>query len=246
MDRYSVMLVSLACYFAFFAAFVYMIGFVGAFDALPRHVDKGTSGPVLRAVLVDLGLIALFGLQHSIMARPRFKLAWTRIVLPPLERALYCLASALCLIVLYQFWHPIDTIVWSVGNETARTMIWGLFGLGWSIVFFSTLLLNHFELFGLVQAWRYVRKREAPPTRFRTPMLYRWVRHPIYTGFLLAIWSTPDMSAGHLLLAVGFTVYIFIGIAHEERDLTAEFGGSYRDYRTRVGTLIPGLGKRRA
>ena len=161
---------------------------------------------------------------------------------PPLERAVFCLASALCLIALFAFWHPIAGTVWSVENEAARMVLWALFFAGWGILFIATHLINHWELFGLAQAWRHFRGTEAAPQTFRTPLFYRWVRHPIYSGFLLAFWATPEMSYGHLLLAVGFSVYIFIGIAFEERDLIGHYGEVYGDYRQRVGMVIPGIG----
>jgi methanethiol S-methyltransferase len=232
-----------ACYAAFFAAFVYLIGFVAGFDALPTHVDKGLAGPVGQAVLVNLALIALFGFQHSIMARPGFKARWTKIVPEPLERSVFCLASALALVALFAFWHPIAGTVWSVQNETARIAIWVLFFAGWGILFVATHLINHWELFGLAQAWRHFRGTEGVPPTFKTPLFYRWVRHPIYTGFLLAFWATPEMSYGHLLLAAGFSIYIFIGIAYEERDLIDHYGEVYGDYRKRVGMVFPGIGR---
>jgi methanethiol S-methyltransferase len=235
---------SFACYSAFFAAFVYLIGFVAGFDALPTHVDKGIGGPVAQAVLVNLALIALFGLQHSVMARPGFKARWTKIVPEPLERSVFCLASALALVALFAFWHPIAGTVWSVQNETARIAIWALFFAGWGILFVATHLINHWELFGLAQAWRHFRGTEGVPPTFKTPLFYRWVRHPIYTGFLLAFWATPEMSYGHLLLAAGFSIYIFVGIAYEERDLIGHYGETYTDYRKRVGMVFPGIGRR--
>lgn len=244
MTRVLALLVAVVCYAAFFASFVYLIGFVAGLDALPSHVDKGRDGPVAAAVAVNLALIALFGVQHSVMARKSFKAAWTRTVSPAIERSLYCLASAVCLVLLFVFWHPIAGVVWSVENEAARLAIWALFLLGWTILFIATWLINHFELFGLAQAWRHFRGSDAPAQAFRTPFLYRWVRHPIYSGFLLAFWATPDMTYGHLLLAIGFSIYIFIGIAHEERDLVDHFGDEYGQYRTRVGAVIPGIGRR--
>lgn len=244
MSRALAMPVALVCYAAFFGSFVYLIGFVAALEALPTHVDKGLAAPPLAAAMIDLALIALFGVQHSVMARPGFKAAWTRMVSPAIERAIYCLASALCLIALFAFWHPIEGTVWLVENETARIAIWGLFLLGWTILFIATWLISHFELFGLAQAWRHFRGTEAPAQPFRTPFLYRWVRHPIYSGFLLAFWATPHMTYGHLLLAIGFSVYIFIGIAHEERDLVAHFGDDYTEYRKRVGSVVPGIGRK--
>lgn len=244
MARTLVLLVAAVCYAAFLAAFVYLVGFVAGLDFLPTHVDKGRAAPPLTAALIDVALIALFGLQHSVMARPAFKARWTTIVPPPLERAVYCLASALCLIVLFAFWHPIGGTVWTVQAEGARIALWTLFALGWAILFIATHLISHWELFGLAQAWRYFRGAEPPEQLFRTPLFYRWVRHPIYSGFLLAFWATPDMSYGHLLLAAGFSIYIFVGIAYEERDLLAHFGEAYGDYRKRVGMVVPGLGKR--
>lgn len=243
MRRSLTFLAAVACYFAFFGAFLYLIGFVEAFAPLPTHVDKGIAGPVGTAVLIDLALIALFGVQHSVMARSGFKAGWTKVVPAPLERGVYCLASALCLIVLFAFWHPIAGSLWTVENPTLRIALYVLSFAGWGVLFVSTFLINHFELFGLQQAWHHFRGSEAQPPKFRTPLFYRWVRHPLYTGFLIAFWSTPDMTYGHLLLAVGFTAYILIGIAYEERDLLAHFGETYADYRKKVGTVIPGIGK---
>jgi protein-S-isoprenylcysteine O-methyltransferase Ste14 len=232
------------CYAAFFAAFVYLIGFAAGLDFMPTHVDKGLAAAPATAATLDIALIALFGLQHSVMARPGFKAAWTRIVPPPLERGVYCLASAVCLIILFAFWHPIAGTVWSVQSEGARIGLWALFALGWTILFVATHLISHWELFGLAQAWRHFHGTQPSEQPFRTPLFYRWVRHPIYSGFLLAFWAAPDMSYGHLLLSIGFTVYIFIGIAFEERDLIVHFGDAYRDYRRRVGAVVPGIGRR--
>ena len=244
MGRALILAASVVCYAAFFAAFVYLVGFVAGFEPLPTHVDKGIVGPTGQAVLVDVALIALFGVQHSVMARPAFKAGWTRIVSPPLERSIYCLAAALCLIALFAFWHPIAGTVWSVDNPTARIVLWALFFAGWGILFVATHLINHWELFGLAQAWRHFRGVEAAPQTFRTPLFYKWVRHPIYSGFLLAFWSTPELSYGHLLLAIGFSAYIFVGIAYEERDLIGHYGETYAEYRKRVGMVIPGVGRR--
>ena len=193
------------------------------------------------AVAADLGLIALFGLQHSVMARQGFKAAWTRIVPPPLERSVYVLLASLVLILLFLFWHPIPAMVWSVANPIAVWGLWGLFWLGWLIVLVSTFLLSHFELFGLRQVWSHAGGREVPAPVFRTPLFYRRVRHPLYSGFILAFWATPQMSAGHLLLAAGMTLYILIAIRHEERDLVGLFGEDYESYRGRAGMLIPRL-----
>jgi len=244
MGRTLTLLVSVACYLAFFVAFVYLIGFVAGFAPLPTHVDKGLPAAPGMAALVDIGLIALFGLQHSIMARPAFKLGWIKIVPPPLERSVYCLATALCLGAMFAFWMPIAGTVWSVGNPAVRIVLWALFFLGWGVLFIATHLINHWELFGLAQAWRHFRGTDAAPPTFRTPLFYRWVRHPIYSGLLLSFWAAPTMSYGHLLLSLGFTIYILIGIAFEERDLIGQFGETYVEYRSRVGAVIPGVGRR--
>ena len=245
MDRIVFMLVSLLCYAAFLISFLYFIGFVAGYTALPTNVDKGMIASAPVAALVDIVLIALFGAQHSIMARQNFKAAWTRIVPKPLERSVYCLAAAAVLIVLVLFWHPIPAIVWSVESTGVRFVLWSLFALGFGIVFVSTWLINHFELFGLAQTWGHMRGHDGAPPRFRTPLLYAIVRHPLYLGFLIALWATPVMTAGHVLLAAGLSVYILIGIALEERDLIATFGSTYHDYRRRVGMIIPGIGRRR-
>jgi protein-S-isoprenylcysteine O-methyltransferase Ste14 len=241
MGRYVTLVVAVACYAAFFAAFLYLIGFAAAFDGLPTHVDRGRIAGTGAALIIDIGLIALFGLQHSIMARPGFKAAWTRTIPAPLERSVYCLASALALVALFAFWAPLSGSLWSIENETGRLVMWALFLAGWGIVLVATFLINHFALFGLKQAWDHYKGVTPVEDQFRTPLFYRWVRHPIYSGFLLAFWATPYMSYSHLLLALGFTVYIFVGIAHEERDLVAHHGETYLDYRKRVGMVFPGV-----
>lgn len=232
-------------YSIFFATFLYLIGFVGDFSALPRTVDRGLEAPVGLAIAIDLALIALFGVQHSVMARQGFKRAWTRIVPPQAERSVYVLAASLALIVLFAFWRPIDGTLWSVTGSLA-TVLWVLFAGGWALVLLSTFLINHFELFGLQQGWLHARGREAAPPAFRQPLFYRLVRHPIYAGFVIAFWATPHMSYGHLLLAAGMTVYVLIAIRHEERDLVSLFGADYEDYRGRVGMLVPRFGRQDA
>lgn len=241
MGRVANMLIAVLCYFAFFLSFVYLIGFLAGFPALPTHVDKGIAAPAGRAIVVDLVLIALFGVQHSVMARRGFKAAWTQIVPSPIERSIYCLATAAALAVLFAFWHPIPDVIWDVTNPTGKTVLWALFALGFGIVFVSTWLVSHFELFGLAQPWAHLRGVEPSAPRFRTPLFYRRVRHPIYLGFFIALWSTPHMSAGHLLLSAGLSIYILIGIRYEERDLVEQFGTTYVEYRLKVGMLIPRL-----
>jgi len=243
MSRVAYLAIAVLCYFAFFAAFVYLIGFVAAIPQLPTNVDKGIEGPVGLAIAVDIGLIALFGIQHSVMARKGFKDSWTKLVPPPIERSIYCLATAVALGVMYALWHPIAGTLWSVEAPALRMILWGLFALGWVILFIATHLISHFELFGLTQAWRHFRGTEPQAQQFRTPLFYKIVRHPIYTGIFLAVWATPDMSYSHLLLAIGFTIYLLIGIRYEERDLIENFGARYVEYRRTVGMIIPGIGR---
>jgi len=244
MARAFTLLFGVAAYAVFFATFLYLIAFVGNCPSIPYAVDRGPIAQWPIAAAIDLALIALFGIQHSVMARAPFKKAWTRIVPEPVERSMYVLLASLCLIVLFVFWRPIPSPIWSVETPALAYLLWALFGLGWLIVLVSTFLINHFELFGLRQVWSHAGGHEIPAPKFRTPFFYRWVRHPIYAGFVLAFWATPAMTAGHLLLAAGMTVYILIAIGHEERDLVGLFGAEYEAYRTRAGKLLPKFGGR--
>lgn len=243
MSRALSLLFAIAAYAVFFATFLYLIVFVGDLDLgalAPRTVDSPASAlPLAAAVAVDVALIALFGIQHSVMARQGFKRAWTKIVPRHAERSIYVLLASLVLIVMFRFWQPIGLVVWDVSGTIAGDLLWLTFWLGWGTVLISTFLINHFELFGLQQAWGNLRRQEFAAPRFRTPFLYRFVRHPLYLGFFLAFWSAPQMSAGHLLLALGMSVYMLIAIAYEERDLVAFHGRDYEDYRGRVGMLLP-------
>jgi methanethiol S-methyltransferase len=248
MSRVLTLLVAIAVYAIFFATFLYLIVFVGDFPLGVRTVDNGPEAPTLAAAIVDIALIALFGLQHSVMARPAFKAKWTRIVPPPAERSVYVLAASVALMIMFLFWRPIDTIVWSVNPIThplLNDLIWVVFWGGWLTVLLSTFLINHFELFGLQQAWLNMRGRQAAKAQFRQPFFYKWVRHPLYLGFFLAFWAAPEMTAGHLLLAAGVSVYMLIAIRYEERDLTDLFGDDYRRYRSSVGMLTPRFRRRR-
>jgi protein-S-isoprenylcysteine O-methyltransferase Ste14 len=236
---------SLIAYLIFLATFLYLIGFVGDFAFLPTSVDRGASGPLIAALITDVVLIALFGLQHSVMARQGFKRAWTRVVPWPIERSVYVIFASLALIILFALWRPIAGDVWNVANPFARTILWALFAAGWGIVLLSTFLINHFELFGLQQAWLHLQGREPVHPVFHQPLFYKWVRHPLYLGFFLAFWATPHMSYGHLLLAAGLSVFMLIAISYEERDLVTLFGSQYVEYRARVGMLIPGIGRKR-
>ena len=226
-------------YVACLVALLYFIGFSGNL-LVPKSVDVGASAPWAEALAIDLVLLALFGVQHSVMARRGFKRWWTRVVPAAVERSTYVAATSLVLALLFWFWVPIEApVVWRVVDSFGMALLWGLFGLGWVLVLVSTFLINHFELFGLQQVFARLTQRAMPETQFKTPLLYRYVRHPLYVGLLLSFWAVPVMTAGRLLFALGCSVYILIGIGFEERDLVAQFGERYRRYRAEVGMLLP-------
>lgn len=233
------------CYLVFLVVFVYLVGFVGDI-AVPRTVDHGiaASSPV-QAVIVNLVLVALFGVQHSLMARPAFKRWWTRFVPRTVERSTYVLVASLVLVLMFWQWRTMPTVIWNVDWQAGRVALWTLFGAGWVTVLVSTFLINHFDLFGLRQVYLAWRARPYTGLHFTTSMLYRTVRHPLMLGFLVAFWAIPTMTAGHLLFAAANTAYILIAIQLEERDLTEELGERYADYRERVPMLIPGFHRRR-
>ena len=239
MSRAATLLFALFAYAVFFATFLYLVCFVGNFPFAPLTVDRGPEAPVATAVVIDLVLIALFGIQHSVMARQGFKRAWTRVVPVPAERSVYVLLASLVLIILFLFWRPIDGTLWDARGTALELPLWIAFFAGWGIVLLSTFLLNHFELFGLQQAWFHMRGRQAEPPQLRQPLFYKWVAHPLYSGFFLAFWATPVMSYGHLLLALGLSAYMLIAIGYEERDLVGHYGDEYVRYRKGVGKLFP-------
>jgi protein-S-isoprenylcysteine O-methyltransferase Ste14 len=246
MQRVLALGYALVAYLIFFATFLWLIAFLADFAFFPTTVDDAINGrPLIQSLLVDIALIAIFGLQHSVMARPGFKASWTRMVPQSIERSTYVLAAAIALALLLGYWHPIGGVVWDLRGTAVEPVLWAIFGLGWAVLLLSTFLINHFELFGLQQAWFHGRPRDASPPRLREPLLYRYVRHPLYLGFTIAFWATPYMTASHLLFVAGMQVYILIGIAYEERDLIAHFGPAYANYRTRVGMLFPGIGRRK-
>jgi protein-S-isoprenylcysteine O-methyltransferase Ste14 len=230
-------------YVLFIGSFLYAVGFVGNFG-VPRAIDSPPTSAPGMALAIDLALLALFAVQHSVMARKGFKAWWTRIIPPAVERSTYVLASTAVLFALCWHWQPIEGVVWSVTNPGAVTAIQAVFWLGWGVLLLSTFLLNHFELFGLRQVYAALRGKTVPAAEFRTPVFYRHVRHPIYFGFVISFWATPEMSLGHLLFAAGATGYILVGIWFEERDLVAHFGDRYRAYRQQVPMLFPRLGRR--
>jgi protein-S-isoprenylcysteine O-methyltransferase Ste14 len=247
MARAAYLLFGILAYLIFLATFLYLVAFVAALPWVPGNVDRAIIPfglPSAAAAAIDLGLILLFGLQHSIMARPGFKQAWTRTVPEPIERSLYVLFASLTLILLYHLWQPLPGLVWSIDEPAAAGLLWAVFGCGWLIALLSTFLISHFELFGLRQVWNNLRGRAASPPAFRQPFFYKLVRHPLYTGFFISFWATPRMSLGHLLLALGMSAYMLIAIRYEERDLVGLFGRDYVDYRRRVGMLTPRLRRR--
>ena len=238
------LLFGVVAYLIFFVTFLYLIAFVGDLPFVPRTVDRGgPAGDLGIALAVDIGLIALFGLQHSIMARQGFKRAWTRIVPEPIERSVYVLFSSAALILMFLLWRPLPVAgsLWTIGGRAGMTAMLSLFFLGWLVVLVSTFLINHFELFGLRQVWANSRGHEIPAPVFREPVFYRRIRHPLYAGFILAFWATAHMSWSHALLAAGITAYILVAIRYEERDLVGLFGEEYEAYRGRAGMLTPRL-----
>ena len=232
-------LYGVAAYVACLAIQLYLIGFSGNL-LVPKSVDFGASAPWAEALGTDVLLLALFGIQHSVMARRGFKRWWTRVVPPAVERSAYVTATCAVLALMFWFWVPIEApVVWRVQHSAGVALLWGLFALGWSLALVSTFLIDHFELFGLQQVFARLTQRAVPEAQFKTPLLYRYVRHPLYVGLLLSLWSVPVMTAGRLLFALGFSAYILIGIAFEERDLLRQFGERYRTYREQVAMLIP-------
>jgi protein-S-isoprenylcysteine O-methyltransferase Ste14 len=230
----------IACHLLFLATFAYMACFTGDLW-VPKTIDAEGSGFSWSAVIGNSLLIALFAIQHSVMARPGFKRWWTRFVPTEIERSTYVLASNVVVIAIMWLWQPIGPQVWQVQNELGRALLYGLFATGWLMVPVVSLLINHFDLFGIRQVWLHLRRRPYTHLPFATPGIYRYVRHPLYVGWIIAFWATPSMSVGHLLLAASMTVYMLIAIPFEERDLVEVHGEKYRTYREQVPGLIPKL-----
>jgi protein-S-isoprenylcysteine O-methyltransferase Ste14 len=244
MRRWCFFVYGVFCHLLFLATYAYMAGFVGNF-LVPKSIDSAPAEPLL-GIGVNLLLIGLFGVQHSIMARPWFKRVWTRLVPQPIERSTYCLFSCIVTFILMWQWRGLDAVVWDVQDPVGRGLLWALFAAGWLMVPAVSLMINHFDLFGTRQVWLYLRGRPYTPLPFRTPMLYNRIRHPLYVGWALAFWATPTLTLGHLLFAGVLTLYMAVAAVIEEHDLVNHFGDAYREYQRRVPRYIPRLGERDA
>jgi methanethiol S-methyltransferase len=238
MKRYLIIGYGAATYLLFVVAFLYAVGFVGNV-VVPRTVDHGITASIGEAVVVNMLLMAVFAGQHSVMARPAFKRWWTRWVPQPIERSTYVLLSSAALLLLYWQWRTMPAVIWDVRQPAARVVVWAVFWLGWGIVFGSTFMINHFDLFGLRQVYLAWRGKPYTELGFHLHLFYRLVRHPLMSGFLIAFWATPTMTAGHLLFSIAITAYILFALQLEERDLVAALGDKYREYRNRVSMLVP-------
>jgi protein-S-isoprenylcysteine O-methyltransferase Ste14 len=242
MGKLVAFLYGIVAYLIFAVVIVYSLGFVSGL-VVPKTIDSGAAGPLVESIVINLVLLTIFALQHSVMARPQFKKWWTAIVPKSVERSTYVLFASLALALVFWQWRPIPGVVWEVKEPTIAAFLLYLGVFGWVLVFISTFMINHFELFGLHQVVNNLAGKSMPPMKFKTPMLYNVVRHPIYLGFIIFVWATPVMTAGHLLFAAVVTAYIFVGIALEEHDLIAVFGDEYRRYRQRVAMIVPFIGR---
>lgn len=231
-------LYGIVCYAIFFVTFIYAIGFVNNLY-VPKSIDKGYQGGTSNAWLADILLLSLFALQHSIMARQGFKKWWTKIIPASIERSTYVLFASGSLILLFAFWRPLQGVIWDVQNPFLSGLMTGLYFFGWFIVLFGTFLINHFNLFGLQQVYNNLNGREPETLRFVTPMLYKFVRHPIMLGFIIAFWSAVQMTTGHLLFSVATTAYILVAIQLEERDMVGMYGADYKRYQQEVSQIVP-------
>jgi len=238
MKRVLVLLFGVLCYVVFFATFLYQIGFVANL-VVPKAIDDGVALSALHAAVIDVVLLSLFAIQHTIMARLAFKRWWTPIVSQPVERSVFVLLASLLLLLMNWQWQPLPELVWHVENALGRFLLFAVSFAGWGLVLYATFLINHFDLFGVRQAWLYYSGHEYTPVRFKETVLYRWVRHPLMLGFIIAFWATPDMTQGHLLFAAVTTAYVLVAIQIEERTLVAIHGDDYRRYQGRVSMILP-------
>ena len=240
MKRWIFFAYGVVCHLLFLGLYAYMAGFVGNL-LVPKSIDTPTGDPMGVAIAINLSLLGLFALQHSVMARPAFKEVWTRLVPRPIERSTYVLASCLVTALVMWQWRGMETVVWNIEQPELRSLAWGLFAAGWLLVPAVSLLINHFDLFGTRQVWLHLQGKPYTPLPFGTPLFYKHVRHPLYIGWALAFWATPTMTAGHLLFAAVLTGYMMIAAVFEERDLVAHFGHQYAEYRRRVPMFVPRL-----
>lgn len=243
MQRTFVFVYGLACYAVFFAVFLYLVAFLCDVPGLvPRTVSSGEPGPLVPALLIDTGLLLLFGVQHSVMPRAGFKRWITRWMPASMERSTYVLATSLVLILMFAYWQPVPGMAWQVDSPGAVAALWSLNAMGWGLVLLSTFLTNHFDLFGLRQVWLQWVRRSYTPVPFREILLYRWVRHPMMVGLFIAFWAAPTMTLSHLVFSLGMSIYILVGVHYEERGLREELGAPYRAYAARTGRFLPRLG----
>ncbi len=240
MNRVLALAFGIVSYLIFFGTFLYGIGFVANLP-LPFTIDSGTPGPVALSIVINAALLLLFGLQHSVMARPGFKEVWTRVVPKPIERSVYVLFSSIALMALFAFWQPLPQTLWQFADPTLRAVAWAALAVGVGVILLSTFLIDHFDLFGLRQVVLYFRGRPYAEKRFQTPLFYRYIRHPLYVGWFLFCWATPDMTVGHALFAVAMTGYMLIAIVFEERDLAAALGEPYTTWREQTPAFVPKL-----
>jgi protein-S-isoprenylcysteine O-methyltransferase Ste14 len=239
MKKSIILLYGILAYFVFLIAFVYAIGFVGNI-IVPKSIDSGAETTLFSSIFINIVLLSVFALQHSIMARPAFKKWFTTVISPAMERSTYILLSSLALILIYWQWQPITTIVWETESEIAINILTGIFFLGWLIVLLSTFMINHFELFGLSQIFDNLKNKQTPNPKFQTNYLYKIVRHPIMLGFIIAFWATPTMTVGHLLFTLVTTLYILIAVKYlEEKDLRKYIGEEYKTYQKEVPMIVP-------
>lgn len=242
MGRLLALLYGVICYAIFFGTFLYLYGFLSN-TLVPKGIDTGVATATGTALIINLLLLALFGVQHTVMARPEFKERWTKIVPMAIERSTYVLITSAVLILLYWQWRPMTGVVWEVDAAWGRTLLWAVFLGGLLVVLLSTFIIDHFDLFGLRQVWLNFRQRSYSHPGFKVTFFYKFVRHPLYVGWIMTFWGTPSMTTGHLLFAVGMTAYIFVAIRYEERDLVRFLGDDYARYREKVPMIIPTIGK---
>lgn len=244
MGRVVAFTYGISVYCLFLVTWLFAIAFVGDLSVISRTIDAGPEVSFARAATTNAILLLLWTIPHSVMARQKFKNWWTKIVPSPVERSTYVLTASLLMLLLFHQWRPIPRVVWNIESGLGYFTLWGVFWIGWLLVFYSTFLIDHFDMFGLRQVYMYLRRREYIPPNFKTPALHKYVRHPIMTSLIIAFWATPRMTIGHLMLAIGMTFYVVVGTAFEERDLIKTYGDAYEKYRRQVPMLLPLLKRR--